>query len=159
MRPFYERTPSEQPATAFARPRLIPDKSTPFGEPALPISELARGLDSINAEFAQKKAALEAELERAHAIQRRLAGLQRALDHVTDNLARAEEQYTSIQESITRVRALMPLAWTRPHGADYSFLSSAKEALLDWPRIKSLLQEQVVQAQAALAAFKREARL
>jgi chromosome segregation ATPase len=157
MQPFFRRSDSEQPVTtALSRPtRLIADQETPYGEKLPKLTELARSLDEINAEYEQKRAALEAQAEKARALQHRGAALKRSLDHATDNLARAEEQHTAIQESIARVHAIMPVAWTKPNGADYSYMVSAKEALSDFPRVKLLLQEQVTQAQTTLANFKK----
>ena len=161
MGPFFERTPREQPEpSALSRPsRLVADQATPTGAPLPQVTELARGLDAINAEYALKKANLEAEMEKAHAIQRRLDSLMRVLDEATSNLKRAEEQRAGIDESLARVRSVLLLAWTRPNAADYSFIAAAKEAIADYPRVKLYLQGKVTAAEDAVRAFRREQHL
>jgi chromosome segregation ATPase len=159
--PFFERTPRPTPTvptveSTFSRRVVSEPAATPFGDPPAKLSELARGLDEINAEYEQKRASLEAQVETARAIQHRLDALQNLVAEATANLARADEHRAQIDESLARVRSVLLLAWTRPSPADYSYVVAAKEAIADYPRVRLHLQGRVAEAETALRAFQRE---
>ena len=127
------------------------------------VSQLSQNLVRLEQEADARRRELEAEIAKAQEIQRRLSGLQRAVDDASDQLTNAESQFASYKAAANQLREGLLTVWGLSHvdgsvyrAPDYSALPGIEAAIADFPRIRASLQDRLANAQTALSEFERQ---
>lgn len=123
-------------------------------------------MQEIDREYETRRAALEAEIERAKELQRQLANLNQHVDDATELLARADSQFARSQAAVTQLRTGMLAAWGSGHRdgtvdrpPSYQALVDIEASVADYPRVREHFVAKVKEAESALATFTRDNKL
>jgi chromosome segregation ATPase len=135
-------------------------------DPAAKLTALGASIQAIDAEYEKKRAQLESEVAQAKELQRQLANLNRSVDDAAETLSRAESQSQQCQAAADQVREALLTSWGTGHAdgttdrpPSYAALVDLDAAVADFARIRSVLQQKLSTAQAALSDFSKKNQL
>lgn len=174
MEPFFRRTPPNTEPTAplhtavsaLSRSHTSSPSPRHAPDPEAKLTALGASMQEIDREYETRRAALEAEIERAKEVQRQLANLNKHVDDAAEILARADSQFARCQQAVTQLQTGMLTAWGTGHRdgtvdrpPSYQALVDIEAAVAGYPRVREHLATKVKEAEAALATFSRENKL
>jgi multidrug efflux pump subunit AcrA (membrane-fusion protein) len=129
-------------------------------EPAAKLTALSSSIKQIDAEYEQKRAALEAEVARAKDLQRQLAGFERRVADAGLKLSRADSQLDLCKEAAAAIRENLLVGWGTGHQdgtcdrpPSYADLVALDLAIREFPTVRTFLELQLATAQSELNTF------
>ena len=148
------------------RPHALPPIDGQPNKPEPPRSKdlqrLTSELEKIKEAAAVQRSILEQEIQAKQREQERLSTLERAYDDAADALAVADAQFASDKAKMAGLESDLVAMWSKPHNMrnpetrinSYNGLAILRLAVSDFPRVRSILAQQLADAEIALQNFK-----